>query len=687
MRWKVWLLAPMLLLLVSQPADSRPGQYLIQFREHLDIATDLRLTGARSSSSVRFASESTWKPISGTTLHLFIDHSPELDGNRSFLSVTLNYGVLRSVRLDKHNQSTTEITIPLPPGMLQPENEIVFSVEQFPLQGHPNEIWTAIKPSSFIAVQYEENRPALDLRLLPSPLVDPHSYRPKHLSVLLPVRPSSQTLEATAQLIANYAAKLGEALTVHAVRSIDGATGQLLIVGTAEEQPLKLLEKQLPFELFRVSNQIRLGGNQGPFNAQEGIVALIEKPGRTFTPILLATGNSPDAVSRAVRKLIVGQFEGPGRFARVSQDVSIAPLSRREWKGFMPPDNHFTLAQMGFKELRFDSQNGFSLSLPMLATPDAQFLEYGHQMTLAFRFNSGVSIENTKLEVDLNGSMLGQMDAAEFPPGSRMSIRLKIPAHLLRQQNVLKMTWRGLDGTADTESAAWLLPMSEFDLPRDYRSNLPDLRLLRFGLFPFGLRPDLSDAVIVLPPDSNDSSGEAAAALFEFAGLLGRLVPAHRFAFGVKYQEELNPEVRNSSHIIAFRIGELPKGTQSRRAVAAIQESVSPWNAERYLLSITSSSPAALRAAMKTVFSDATFKQLRDDTAYIYFDGVSTFKTASVQEIHQYSYFTHLQAWLRENWIALPVILTIVSCLLFAGLRLILVQYKSRKLLRRGLAQ
>ena len=658
---KVWLLLPLLAFLFGPPTEAKAGQYRIQFQEHLQITKDLRLTGPRSSSSVRFMSESTWKPVSGSTLHLFIDHSPELDGNRSFLSVTLNYGVLRSVRLDDHNQSVTEITIPLPPEMLQPQNEILFSVEQFPDRGNSNEIWTSIKPSSFIAVQYEESRPALDLRHLPSPLVDPHSYRPQQLSVLLPAKASSQTLEGIALVIANYAARLEEALAVRVVRSIEAASGPLLIVGTRQEQSLRLLERQLP----------------KPLAADEGIVALVEKPGAAFIPILLATGNSPEAVARAVRQLIAGGFEGSGTTARVSRDLPIVPLPRRQWKGFLPPASRFTLAHMGFDELKFDSQNDFSLSVPIPATPDAQFLDYGHQMTLAFRFNSDVNIENTRLDVELNGSMLDRIDATAFSSGSRMSIRLKIPRVLLRHQNVLKMTWRGLNDRSNGDPAVWLLPGSEFDFPRDYRSSLPDLSLLRFGLFPFGLRADLSDTIVLLP---DESSGEAAAALFEFAGLLGRLVPADRFAFRVKYPSELTPRLRDTSHIIVFRVDELPKGSQSKRPLATVQEIVSARNSERYLLTVTSTSPAALHGAIKSVFSDAALRQLRGDTAYIYSDGVSGFKTTPVREVREYSYSTHLQAWLRENWIALPVILTSVSCLLFVGLRLILVQYKSRKL-------
>src|SRR5439155_19173664 len=141
---KAWLLVTVILVLRTPSAESSAGQYSIQFKEHLRISNDLKLRGAHSSSSLRFTCESTWKPISGSTLHLFIDHSPDLDGSRSFLSVTLVYGVLRSLRLDDHNQSATDVTISLPREILLQDNEIVFPVEQFSGARNSSEIWTVI---------------------------------------------------------------------------------------------------------------------------------------------------------------------------------------------------------------------------------------------------------------------------------------------------------------------------------------------------------------------------------------------------------------------------------------------------------------------------------------------------------------------------------------------------------------
>jgi hypothetical protein len=667
------LLSLLMFAYAAQWAECNTGQFSIQFKDHLNISNDVRLTGIRSATSFRFTCESDWKPIPGGALHLYVAHSSELDSDRSFLSVTLNYGVLRSFRLDEHNAAETELVIPLPAGMIQPDNELVVSVEQFPKEHASNRPWTTVKVSSFVSLQYEESRSTLDLRLLPSPLVDQRSYRPKEISVLVPERASSQTLEATALLVANYAATLNEPLNVHTVTSIDAATDRLLIVGTPDEQPLHLVINQLPFGLFRLGSKIVLGENpQKLFETSAGVVALAERPGQRFRPFLLVTGDTPDGVLKAARKLIDGHLEGPSTFAKIQQDARSTAAASREWRGFIPPQSHFIFGDLHPEELSFDFQNGYSASIPLLATPDAQFLEYGHQITLRFRVSPNANINDAHVDVQLNGFKLGDFRAADFSTANRTSIRLKLPPSLLRTQNLLNITWRNLESASDASAAAWLLPATEFELPRDFDSTVPDLGLLQYGLFPFAIKADLSDTVIVVPDASENT---VTAALFKLAARLGQLVHSSRFAFQVRRQSEFQRDQHSALNVIALRIGSLPLAARAKNLMSAAEEKVS---GEHYALTITAGSSGALQSAMETIFLDATLKQLRGDTSLIYSDHVASFKTQPVQRIHEYSYFAHLQTWMRANWVALPVILTTISCLLFVGLRLALAQYKNR---------
>ena len=109
--------------------------YEIHFDQHLGLRGGLRLRYTNDTHFVDFRCESGSQPVRGSALHLFLEHSPHLNPDRSFLSVSLNYGVLRSLRLDATNQGLTEIMIPLPPNLLHRNNRLILSVEQHYLTG------------------------------------------------------------------------------------------------------------------------------------------------------------------------------------------------------------------------------------------------------------------------------------------------------------------------------------------------------------------------------------------------------------------------------------------------------------------------------------------------------------------------------------------------------------------------
>src|SRR5258707_5598303 len=86
----------------------------MRFKEHLGL-DDLRLVGGRAARLVEFPWPMDWQPRPGAELRLHFEHSPALDGERSFLAAALNHGVLRSFRLEPRNACPTEIVVPLAP--------------------------------------------------------------------------------------------------------------------------------------------------------------------------------------------------------------------------------------------------------------------------------------------------------------------------------------------------------------------------------------------------------------------------------------------------------------------------------------------------------------------------------------------------------------------------------------------
>lgn len=677
----------------ARPQSSRvpsrgEGQYQIRFNQDLGFREDLRLSGNAASASVRFFCEAQWKPVAGSRLHLFVDHSPDLDGDRSFVSVSLNYGVLRSLRLDSQNANNAEILIPLPPELLKPRNELRFSVTQHVRSGSSTRPWTAIKAASSIVVQYEETAPQLDLSLFPSPFIDPHSYRPKRIALLVPEIAESPTLEANALLVANLCSRAGaQPVQVSLVRAVQNARDPLLIVGTPWEQPelgLEEMETGLKVEM-RSERRFLTLSDGALLDESEGVIE-IRRNSSTRIPVLVVTANSSAGVLKGVRALLAHPAQLSGRSMRVVQEQALSPKKSRDWRGFIPPDNRFTLADLDLTAERRSIESGQAFRLPLRAPPDARFLEYGHRITLRLQLLPLSNLSASALEVYLNATLLGRHAAADIFRGTRATLSLDVPAQLLRGDNTLELLWRPGPDSDDSGASLELLQDSEFYLPRDYRVELPNLALLQQHLFPFSLRADLSDTIVLLP----DSVGPGLfGALIELARSLGERAPSERLAFRVKRQREVSDDLKRTASFVVLSADDAtpkPDGffggwkplpwIEKLKGTPTLQTWLSASNRQRSILLFRASSIAALSDAVALGFSDRILRQLEGDSAYLTARGPVCFRMAAPRRFQEFAYLTRLEAWMRMHWIALPVVLTLASGILFVGLRLALGHYR-----------
>jgi hypothetical protein len=672
-----------------QDAAQAQGVVRLHFGEHLRISQDVQLTGTTDARSVGFTLSSRWKLLPGGALHLFVRHSEALDGGRSFLSVTLNYGVLRSFRLDHRNAALTEVVVPIPPAVVTRENTLVFSVEQFlDRSAASGEIWSSISPRSFIELRYEEVPPQLSLGRIPQSLLEPHTLSANRLAVLAPRRFDPETLEATALLVANLSRpSASDRVSVHVVRSLQAARDPLLIVGTPAEQPeLGALRGRLSLTTATTRGRIVLQPAQGgPLNEHEGVVGLATRAPTDPNPVLLVSGNSPAAVLRAARSVLDPAWSAAGTLARVATDARRTPARVRGWQGFIPPRSFFTLADLGLSDLKITPERGFSLAVPLNATPDTRFLGYGHRMLLKLKLNADLFVGDARLLVQVNDVTLADEPVRELFGRSIASMALTIPPSVLKPRNVLRLTWSGTTYGATQGVVAWLLSTSELYLPRYYETELPELALLQSQLYPFSLRGDLSDVVVVLTGDANE---EIFSALILLSVALARLAPDPPLTFRVRRLSDLSPTDRAEFHLLVLNPedrrdalgGLLPSWkprspAESFRSRPTIREMASPWNRERYVLVISAPSGRQLVQAVGDAFSETTLGQLRGDLAYLGAGHPESFVVGPRHRVLEYSYRTLIEAWLRTYWLALPLILIAVSGILFVGVRLALRHY------------
>ncbi|MEW5975749.1 MAG: cellulose biosynthesis cyclic di-GMP-binding regulatory protein BcsB [Acidobacteriota bacterium] len=676
-----WTLAGLLFCMGLAHSEETPlsNRYRIRFDEELKLRKELRIEGNSGEETIAFRCESTSKPLSGSRLHLWVSHSSNLDPDRSFLSVSLNYGVVRSLRLGDSGSEHKPALVVLPPDLLKGENRLTFSVTQYARPGSPQAVWTAIQPGSFIEIQGETVTARSELRNYPSPIIDPYSYRQQAIGLLVPNRAEVKTLEAAALLVANLCNTApGKQLQVIPIRSLQKVRMPVLIVGTRDEQPvLGFLDTG---SLFRFEgSHIRLADGQR-LAESDGLICLISTS-EPRSPLLVITAETPAGVLKAVRRLQQRSNPLEGRVARVTDDRPTPKASLRDWKGFIPNQDHFRLSDLGLKEVPIRARQGTTPTILFRALPDTRFLHYGQRMDLSLRFGKTWPAGDCSLEVHLNGKSLGSYPARDLVQGGDATLSLDIPTGLVRFSNRLEMVWQGpCEGTS-----AVLLEESRFYLPREHEVELPDLALLQHHAYPLSLRPDFSDVILVIP---EAFPAEAWPVLIELSSAFGRLAPADSISFQLRQARDLSSVEKAGSHLVTFCLNHstdlfqktdgwkwMP-WTESLKTLPTVQEQLSPWNNRKTCLVFSAVSWKALGEAIQRCFSSELLQELRGDAAYLTPTGPLCLELTARQIVRERSYLTRLQAWLRVNWLALPLILAAASLLLFIGLRLLLSHYQ-----------
>jgi hypothetical protein len=657
-------------VLVSVPPLPAAERFEIRFGEHLGIG-DLRLVGGRATRQVEFSWPMDWRPQPGAELRLRFEHSPALDGERSFLALALNHGVLRSLRLDAHNAGPSDLVVPLGPEMLREDNQLVISVEQFTTTGGGDALWTLVRSASLLSIPFERRRVERSLTDLPEPILSRRSFEPRRLTVLLPTRPSYATLEATAMTLASLTARVAPApITLAFARSLQEVDTPVVAVGTPREQPA------LP-------DLGSLGDGAAEARPSTGIIALLLEAGPNAQPLLAVTGQEPEAVAKAA----LAVFSPPGRKGSRLLLVPVAPTMQpaapREWRRFIPPANGFSVDQSGDPRAELAVTADVPARVRMRAPPDARFLPYGHRVSLVLEALPALASDaKADLEVYWNDELLRLAPMEQKARARSFTLSAPIPASALKPENVLTVAWNGRSGA--TGPFVKLRGDSSLYLPREYVVDLPDLALLKSSFYPFSLRPDLAETVVGVPEGE-----EAIPALCELAALLGRLLPSDRFLFRVAPASQAL--TGRGQSVILLEAGDapsslplpdlkrLPRG-ESLRRLPFVQEVEFPPGGGHYVLRLRAATPALLRVAARSLGEAKVLQALSGDTAFLSAEGPLSFRVGPHRKIAEISYLTRLEAWLRAHWLALPLILAAASGLLWMGLRMVLGQHRSHPL-------
>jgi len=627
-----------------------PGKYILEFNRSPIVGTRLQLRGIYDEARLRFTRPRNWE-AKNIQVSLRFRHSPALYATRSNLTVLINGVSVGSVPMNKREGEIGTAVYQVPASALRDNNDIVIAALQ---NNSPTctqdpfdpSLWTEILPDSKLVFDFVPKPIQLNFSRYPYPLFDELSLNPNEIAYLLPKSMDEAWLTA----IARFQTGLGRLAQFRPIdlRLVEAAAAvkpgeRLVVIGTPKMQP-GLQSLKLPLTL----QQDRwLDETKKPIADDVGVLMLTTTADQTGV-VLVATGNTPAAVNKAVQFLLQPRDRqiGTGQTLLVKQlsDVPAPPL--RDWPGYLPMQDQFQLKDLQtqghepFQDITTRGADAPPIEFDFRALPDDRFL-IGNVLNVRYSYGPQLNPLTSLLEVQLDGLPLAGRKLDDVDGVTRGTFKVDLPADKIKPNSKIQVRFqldprerRSCNRAVDQQLWGTVHADTQFDLKRDQGARVPDLKLLQVG-YPFTAPQDLSQTAIVLP---QTPSRAELLLLLEFSERMGRLSRAESVKLNVYRAEQLPTQIRSTHHLVAigqrsqFPLPEAVKATGfnlqtllGRQRDAAnvrtlpdvegvVKAIVSPWNGDRVLLMLTGQSDAGITQLQDLFAQDSLFYQLRDDT-------------------------------------------------------------------------
>jgi hypothetical protein len=697
----------------TPPATPKPEptyQYVIEFNRSPVVGNRLRMEGVYPTARLGFNRPRQWD-VKTAKLVLRFQHSPSLLSDRSSLTVRVNDTSVGSVPLNRPKSQIGQVVFEIPSNLIQDYNEIAILAEQQTSEdctvATDPTLWTEVLPDSKVILDYALESVPLDFSRYPFPFIDTLSLDTNQITYLRP-RAYSDTWLNAAAIFQAEAGRLVDfrPLNTRLVGSLDNLqwNDRVVILGTPAEQPA-LSDLSLPLP---IRNGQILDANNAPLPSDAGVLMLttLEDSG---LPVLVATGNSATGVQKAVQFLVQTQEAqiGTGQVLTVTNLVEEPPPAPREWPGYLPTRNSFTLRDLttsggqNFEDITVHGTNAPPIQIPFRALPDDRFSR-GSRMKVDYSYSAQVDPRTSTVEVRLDDVTIGSK-RLNSRRGGRDSLDVDLPANLIQPDSQLNVVFNLNPRSAEVcglsrDQSLWgtLHGDTDFNLKRDIFTRMPDLRLLQVG-YPFTAPQDLSETAFVVPSAPRDADVRAMLAVSERLGRLSRAnsvnlqvytggnLPAEArdmnlVGIGTRDRFPL-PEVFESG---GFGLGNLfSRGWRGSRVQAlpdsqgVVKLMVSPTSGDRAVLAVTGQSEQGLSDAAEVFKRDPLFSQLNGDTVLIsrnkpnpspndpYAYKLDILREETLQQVQKTGFLSRISIFIQDNWFLLPTGTLLISLLLY----------------------
>ncbi len=541
-----------LLLGLVSPASAAPsefpaasGVYQASLADEFFLGDDLRLDGVHATRSITFTRPKGWTLIADPVVHVEFEHSAALIPDRSHLTVSVNDHPIGTVTLTADNVLSGLADIRVPRGMLEDYNKLQFDV----VQHYTNDcedpfdaaLWTRIKTSTWVELAYVRKPIEAELLQWPYPLVDKLGYGPTTVTLVTPGGPSRDTVEALG-VVGFALGRLADYREVEAADPVASAALALtpaLIIGTAAEVP----------EALALTGVSELADDQG-------LVAMIPNPSDPTLPIIVVTGGGSVGLQRAAQALA-----GQDRYQVLSGSVSFVnaltpanPPPTRQSPLAAPPAARFTLADLGIAAQTVRGYYPASIRVPVRLEGDALAQPGGGTIRVDYAYSAQLDSRLSTMEVRLGGLTLRSVPLDKVSGEATASVSVPLPQDLVEPASNIDIVFHlfprefdECERVSDKQLWGTIYSTTTIDLARDHVAEMPDLGLLRHGMWPLTALPGTGGTVAVLP-DSPD--GRAASAGLVLAARLGRLTHAPAPDFELLRAVDVTFADRQDKHFI-----------------------------------------------------------------------------------------------------------------------------------------
>ncbi|WP_028865781.1 cellulose biosynthesis cyclic di-GMP-binding regulatory protein BcsB [Psychromonas aquimarina] len=479
--------------------------------EQLGYQGSISMMGSESNAYVGFGSRID-EVVSKADLYFDITSSPALLALMSHIKVFLNNELMGVAAVDDGQQGKKiSLSIPLDTRYFSNYNQIRFELigNTSNTCANPNDpgIWAEISQSSRIVMQVQKTELKSDLSLLPAPFFDKRDFSKLRLPVVMGSSYDLNELKA-AGILTSYFGSLAE---------WRGAEFPLLYDKAPERNAVVFISNDNKPEFLR------------DFPDAEGpMLQVVSHPANPYVKLLLVIGRDSEDLNTAVKGLALGTRLLTGPIAKINKAVQIKPRQPYDAPNWITTSKPVTLSELTEHENQLQVEGRIpapirvSLKLPPdLFTWDSR----GIPMDLNYRYSPPVSDNSgSRLSLSINNQFIeafnlttdgqaGESKRIRVPVLDNNMLsggnRVRIPAFKAGSDNQIEFEF-GFASSSDGMCQA-ALPSKQYavvdgDSTIDFSGfphymEMPNMRAFAASGYPFTRMADLSETVVVLPPN------------------------------------------------------------------------------------------------------------------------------------------------------------------------------------------